>query len=71
MACTAAEGRKEVRSANGDVKRGEARGDRKRSLDCKQKDVTADFHEQTDAVSDELSGPWDKKPPYPELCHEI
>lgn len=44
VACTAAEGCKELRSADGDVRRGRARRDRKRSSDCKQEDVSADFH---------------------------
>lgn len=40
----AAEGCKELRRANGDVRRREAGRDRKRSSDCKQEDVTAHFH---------------------------
>lgn len=43
-ACTAAEGCKELRSADGDVRRGRARRDRKRGSDCKQEDVSADSH---------------------------
>lgn len=45
MAWTAAEGCKELRSANGGVRR-----ERKRRSDCKQEDVTADLRELADAV---------------------